>query len=416
MSVENGSTSLLAIVQPGSTQQQIATALDAQKDFDPLVFVETLDGWMKSIRQVAPEIVLIDHTIQGKASLDLIDDISLQFPECAIVAILPDDNSLNAQKVIFAGARAFVIQPFTQLNLLHSLRRVRDLEARRRQAQPAAISEKPQDKEPLQILTVYSPRGGVGSSTVAINLALALHGQIESRVLLFEGKMLFGHLGLMLNIRAHNDITDLIAHANNLDDALIEDVIMQHVSGIDVLLSPSNVQAAQGIRPEELFNVVRGVRRLYDFVVIDAGSHLDENTVTLMDLSDRILLVTTPDLAALHDVSRFIQISRNLAFPPGKLLTILNRSGMIGGLKTKQIEAALHHEIFARIPEDNSKVIRSLNRGIPLLYKYPRSPVSRSMREIAKALAEISPNGQEEGAKQSLLPKLRSRLATNRAG
>jgi pilus assembly protein CpaE len=271
----------------------------------------------------------------------------------------------------------------------------------------------------MKILSVFSPRGGVGTSTVAINLALSLHSQIESRVLLFEGKQLFGHLGLMLNIRAHNDLTDLIPHAGALDAGLVKDVVTQHASGIDVLLSPSDVQAGQGVRPEDLLNILRGIRNMYDFIIIDAGSHLNENTVTLMDLSDKILLITTPDLAALHDVSRFINVvSRTLSYPPEKLLTILNRSNMMGGVKSKEIEIALHHSIFAQIPEDETKVLRSLNRGVPLLFHYPRSPVSRSIRQVAKTLAEMS-LGEEAGQmplSSKALPKVRAKFSIPRAG
>jgi len=408
MPEQNGSSPLVAMVEPGSTYEQISNALNAQDEFQPVVIMDSLNGWVKEIREAKPDIILIDAVLDGQPTLELIDDITLQFPDATIVAILPNDNPVNAQKAMLAGARAFVIQPFTGVALLSSLRRVRDLEARRRYSQSATGSGELSQTEPMQIMTVFSPRGGVGCSTLAVNLALAIHGQIESRVLLLEGKLLFGHLALMLNIRTHNDITDLIPHANVLDENLVKDVVVNHASGIDVLLSPSDVQAGQGVRPEDLLGIVRGVRQMYDFIVIDAGSHLDENTVTLMDLSDRILLLTTPDLASLHDISRFIQISRTLSYPPGKMLTILNRSGMAGGVKTKEIEAALHHEVFAYIPEDDPKVMRSLNRGVPHLYKYPRSPVSRSIRQIATNVVELSVEGIGERSKRSssLIPKL----------
>jgi len=408
MPEQNGSSPLVAMVEPGSTYEQISNALNAQDEFQPVVILDSLNGWVKEIREAKPDIILIDAVLDGQPTLELIDDITLQFPDATIVAILPNDNPVNAQKAMLAGARAFVIQPFTGVALLSSLRRVRDLEARRRYSQSATGSGELSQTEPMQIMTVFSPRGGVGCSTLAVNLALAIHGQIESRVLLLEGKLLFGHLALMLNIRTHNDITDLIPHANVLDENLVKDVVVNHASGIDVLLSPSDVQAGQGVRPEDLLGIVRGVRQMYDFIVIDAGSHLDENTVTLMDLSDRILLLTTPDLASLHDISRFIQISRTLSYPPGKMLTILNRSGMAGGVKTKEIEAALHHEVFAYIPDDDPKVVRSLNRGVPHIYKYPRSPVSRSIRQIATNVVELSVEGIGERSKRSssLIPKL----------
>lgn len=408
MPEKNGSTPLVALVGSASTHEQVSNALDVQNEFQPVVILDTLNGWVKEIRAANPEVILIDSVMDGQPTFELIDDLTLQFPDAVIVAILANDNPLNAQKAMLAGARAFIVQPFTGVALLSSLRRVRDLENRRRFSQTTAGGADPSMGEPMQIMTVYSPRGGVGCSTVAINLALAIHGQIESRVLLMEGKMLFGHLALMLNIRAHNDITDLIPHANLLDENLVKDVVVRHASGIDVLLSPSDVQAGQGVRPEDLLGILRAVRKMYDFIVIDAGSYLDENTVTLMDLSDRVLLLTTPDLASLHDASRFLQISRSLSYAPGKMLTILNRTGMLGGVKTKDIEAALHHEVFAYIPEDDPKVVRSLNRGVPHIYKYPRSSVSRSIRKIAKNVVELGFEGAGVHAKRSstLMPKL----------
>jgi len=104
-------------------------------------------------------------------------------------------------------------------------------------------------------------------------------------------------------------MADLLPHASSLDDALINDVVIEHGSGIHVLLGPSNVNVAQGIRPDDLYAVLMGLHRAFDFMVIDAGSSLSENIVTFLDLADRILLVTTPDLASLRDSSRFMQIS-----------------------------------------------------------------------------------------------------------
>ena len=108
-----------------------------------------------------------------------------------------------------------------------------------------------------------------------------------------------------------------------------------------------------------------------------------------MDASDRIMLVATPDLASLRDASRFIQISQSLSYPPEKLLVVLNREGQLGGVKTKDIESTLKRQVFAKIPEDVSKVQRSLNRGIPLQLKYPRSPTARAIKKLSAALSEM---------------------------
>ena len=124
--------------------------------------------------------------------------------------------------------------------------------------------------------------------------------------------------------------------------------------------------------------------------MIDAGSALTENTVTLLDAADKIILLATPDLATLHDISRFVQLSRTLAYSPDKFLYVLNREGILGGVKTQDINSALHQPIFAKIPEDTGNPLRSINRGIPLIIRYPRSPASKAINDLSNRLLDMT--------------------------
>jgi len=133
-----------------------------------------------------------------------------------------------------------------------------------------------------------------------------------------------------------------------------------------------------------------GVSRYYDYTVVDGGGFLNDISVTLMDATDRILLVTTPDLASLHDTSRFLQLSRSLAYPADKILMVLNKAGVEGGVKLKDIETVLHHQIYHQIAVDSANVLRSINRGIPFLVYYPRSNASKSIQQLARKLISIS--------------------------
>ncbi len=380
---------VVVIVDPGPVQQQITNAINSQPEFvlaDVLTSPERLG---REIGAANPDIVLIDYKLGEQPTLDMIDDLAMQFPEAALITILPDNDSVHIQQVMLAGARGFIIQPFTSINLLSTLRRVRDLEGRRNQSIAVKKAGAQTTTRPLKTITLFSPRGGVGCSTLASNLALALYEATGQRVLLMEGKLFFGHMDVILNMRTHNTIGDLIPHVNALDEGLIFEVISKHGSGIHVLLGPSNIQIAQGIRPDDLYKVIVGVQRFFDYVVIDAGSSLTENTVTLMDSADRLLLVTTPDLAALHDTSRFIQISRTLSYPDEKLMIILNRAGLLGGVKTKEIESALHYQIYATVPDDPANALRSLNRGIPMMIRYPRSPTVKAIKGLASELTSM---------------------------
>lgn len=415
----NAPSRVFVIADPGPTQQQVTSALSAEAEFDLADLLTSPDRLVREVRAAEPDIILIDHELGGQPTLDIIDDIALQFPDMALIAILPTNDPVLIQQVMLAGARAFIVQPFTQVNLLSTLRRVRELEARRVKTHATAVTAQKVDAErPLRTLAVYSPRGGVGCSTVAANLAISLFEEAKAEVLLMEGKLYFGHMDVMLNIRTRNTIADLVPHAASLDENLIHDVVAGHVSGIDVLLGPSDVQVAQGIRPDDLYTVYMGLQSMYDFTVVDAGSSLSENTVTLLDSVDRIMLVTTPDLAALHDTSRFVQVSRSLGYPAEKMLIVLNRAGIPGGVKSGDIETALHHEVFAQIPDDGANALRSLNRGIPMTLRYPRSPASRAIKSLAKSLSEMrlasagvgTPFGTLSGAQQEAL------LASSRMG
>lgn len=410
------SSRVAAICEAGATQQQVTAALSAQPEFTLVEVLENTDKLVRRLRSNEPDIIIIDHTLAGEPTLDIIDDLALQFPQAAVVAILASNDPIMAQRVMLAGARGFVVQPFTQINLLSVLRRMVELETRRQPLKSASVFSLPEPIRPLRSLAVFSPRGGAGTTTLAVNLAVALAEETGSKVLLFEGKLFFGHLEVMLNIRTQNNVADLLQHATHLDESLIRDVITEHASGIHVLLAPSNIQISQGVRADDLYNVYVALSKMYDYIVIDNGSTLSESSVTLMDAVDRIVLVTNPDLAALHDTSRFMQLSRSLGYPPEKILTVLNRSGVDGGVRQADIESVLHYQLYAQIAEDADSALRSLNRGIPMMVRYPRSPASRSIREMTKNLLDITLSDSSREAAMAERTGRESLLASSQLG
>lgn len=389
MSPANKQIRVVALCNPGATLQQITEALNSENEFVLADILASKEMLARQIRAAEPDILLVDSQLGGEPTMDIIDDLALQFPTAAIIAILPNNDPLVAQQVMLAGARAFLITPFSQINLVSTMRRVTELEGRRQLTQSYIPTLLPEATRPLRSMTFFSPRGGSGVTSIAANTAIALAEETGKKVLLFEGKVFFGHLEVMLNLKVQNALSDLIPHATNLDEALIRDVVCPHPSGIHVLLAPSNAQIAQGIRAEDIYNIFVGVSRYYDYIVVDAGGPLNDISVTLMDAADRILLLTTPDLASLHDTSRFLQLSRSLAYPAEKILMVLNKAGAEGGVKLKDIETVLHNQVYHQVPNDPANVLRSINRGIPLLVFYPRSNASKSIQELAKNLAAI---------------------------
>jgi len=280
------------------------------------------------ITESQPDVILYDFEFHGKP-FTMLDKIASEYPMSAVVAILSESQTINLDRVILSGARAFIFYPYQPGKLVITIRRITEL---------------------------------------------------------IDGKHLFGHVALYLNLRTGNSITDLIAHAGMLDEQLIKQVVERHKSGIHVLPSPKSISEAQGIRPENLFTVIQGLQQVFPNIVIDGGNHLDDNTVTYMDSSDRILLVLTPDLASMRDARQFMEISVGLSYPKEKTLLILNLAGRKADVKLDEIENILKKKIFGKIPADENLALSCINEGVPILQKKPRHPISKAFKQISKEL------------------------------
>lgn len=337
------------------------------------------------IETIVPDVILLDFNFQANP-FNLVDQIVREYPKSAVIAILPEDQVVNLDRVVLSGARAFVKFPYEGYKLPITIKRVMELQQQNGRSKEATAGAK---KERFKhTYTIFGPKGGAGTSTIAVNLAIALHDVLGEELLLIDGKHLFGHLSLYLNLRTGNSVTDLLAHAGSLDERLIKQVVVEHTSGIHVLPSPTSISEAQGIRPESLFTVLQALQGTFENILIDAGSHLNENTVTYMDSSDKILLVLNPDLASMRDARQFLEVASTLSYPKDKILLILNRAGRKADIKSSEIEEILNVKIFGTIPADENIALSSLNEGVPIILKKSHHPISRAIKQLAKDLTK----------------------------
>lgn len=387
MAVTTDQTTILLVSKNPAIVESTRTDLGGIKDFYLIKKDATSENLIPTIAETAPDIILLDFGFQHHI-FELVDKIATEFPMCAVIVILPENEMVNSDRVVLSGARAFILYPYKADHLVTTIRRVVELMVRNQATTtaPAGVDDSLRLKNTF---TVFSPKGGAGTTTVATNLALALHKELREDVLLIDGKHLFGHVALCLNLRTGNSITDLISHAGMLDQRLIKQVVVRHVSGIHVLPSPNSITEAHGIRPEDLYKVMQALQQVFPTIIIDGGNNLNENTVTYMDSSEKILLVLNPDLASLRDVRQFMEVSKTLSYPPEKTLLILNLTGRKADVKREEIEGILKMKIFGRIPADENLALSSLNEGVPIFLKSPHHPISRAIAEIAKELVKF---------------------------
>lgn len=365
-----------------------------------LVFLNLIDKEVTSlnllelIAETLPNVIMLDFEFQNQP-IDLLEKIVSVNPGCAVIALLPESEMDNSDQVILSGARAFVQYPFQTNNLVVIIKRVMDLTVRKEDFL-IRIPETDIDLKPKNTFTVFSPKGGAGTTTIATNLAISLQKSLKEDVLLIDGKHQFGHVAMYLNMQTGNSISDLLTQGGMLDQQLIKQVAIQHVSGIKVLPSPNSIVEAQSIRPENLFKLIQSLQQVFPNIIIDGGNNLDENTVTYMDSSDKILLVLNPDLASMRDARQFMEISATLSYPKDKLLLILNLAGRKADVRREEIEKILKMKIFGKIPIDENLALSCLNEGVPILLKSPRHPISKAYSDIAAELVKIIQTSQTE--------------------
>ena len=379
---------ILTITENDMVKDSIRNIIAAVEGFEIVETSLAGEEIMEGIYSIHPDYILLDYAFEGVDSLTLIDSITAQFPEIVVISILSRDDLTHSNDVVLAGARAILIEPFTKEDLIGTLHRVKELVGRLSIAAPEKQAAQPVVSS-RGTFVVISPKGGAGVSSVAINLALSIFEEVSEEVLLLDGKLLFGHLDVMLNLRTQNTLSELVAHVGALDESLIRDVVSQHVSGLSLLPSPLTITAGQGIRPEDMYHLLVELQMVYPYIVIDGGNFLNETTVTYMDASNKIILVVNPDIASLRDASQFFEVCRTLSYPREKIQVVVNQYDKREGLSIADIEKTLQVEILGTIPLDRKAALQSINRGVPVALQRSRSQLGKAYQTLAEDLLKM---------------------------
>ena len=394
MDTTTQSTTILLVSKNPSVIESTRTTLAKEKILNLIEKKVTSKNLFPVIAETQPDVILLDFEFQ-KHPFDLVDKIVSKYSMCAVVAILPESEEVDPDRVLLSGAWGSIQYPYQSENLINTIKRVKGL-AEVDQEDPSRTSDQVTYIKHKNTFTIFSPKGGVGTTTISTNLAISLHKTLKEDVLVIDGKHLFGHIALYYNLRTGNSITDLITHPGRLDEQLIKQVVVRHTCGIHVLPSPKSIIEAQAIKPENLFKVIQSLQMVFPNIIIDGGNDLNENTVTYMDSSDKILLVLNPDIASMRDVRKFMEIAATLSYPKDKTLLILNLTGRKADVKREEIENILKMKIFGKIPADANLALSSLNEGVPILLKKPHHPISKAFFDITKELVKIIQTSKAE--------------------
>jgi len=360
-------------------------------------------------KQLRPDVVLMDINMPGIDGISAGEILTREVPGLQIIMMSVQGEADYLRRSMLAGAREFLIKPFSADELITSIRRVYELG---RQPPLAAVASRPASPgshpgtpyantihpatpQPPptrtgRIIAAFGAKGGVGTSTLIANLAIALQEVRKgTRIALLDGDFQFGDIGVLLNLNRARSIIDLCEHIDELDAQFIADVMTNHPSGLKVLLAPPSPEMADLITIEHLKSILAALRDHFDYVLIDTPTSFGESTLTLLDGADIVLLITTPEIPAIKNATLFFDVSEQLKYDEEKVLLLLNKYDPRTGITAEAIRASIKHPIFAAVSREDRIVNTAINQGLPFVLTQPRSQVSLDVVQLAKMLVAV---------------------------
>lgn len=247
-----------------------------------------------------------------------------------------------------------------------------------------------------QVVTVMSAKGGSGKTVTATNLAVLLAREPNLNVCLVDADLQFGDVCLVLQLEPKFTVVNASAELHRLDEQLLASILTEHPSGLKVLAAPLEPAFADDITTAGLLQILELLKSMFDYVVVDSASLLDELLLSLLERSDQVLMVVDMDLPSVKNAKLALETLRLLKFPTTKVKLVLNRSNAKARLDDKEIEGALKSQIEARIPSEGI-VAASVNEGRPVVESAPKSKVAKGFEEVFELVTGAHPQASTGG-------------------
>jgi len=334
-----------------------------------------------------PDIFLLSTNVEPYETAALVKQLLELSPHTQVVLVTEPNDPIDLRRTMLAGTRAILQKPLGVDDLLHTVREVWESEVARRQRMDERARQRQAKVTHGQIITMFSPKGGVGCTLLAANLAIALQRATQKRVALVDYSLQFGTIGSLLNVQSIHNLSELVPHYEGIDSTILGDVMVTHASGVQVLLPPATLEQVEQVTTESLLGILEGLRSHFDYVVVDTWHAIEEATLAVMGMSDTVLLVTTPEVPALHTTRRFLDMIKDHPDVRGKPRLLVNRHPSKGGVDLGEIEQSLGMSALATLPSDGQVMTLATNEGIPLLQKNLNSVVGRNLSKLAELLA-----------------------------
>lgn len=358
---------------------------------DGIEVVDEAENGMDALEKAQkwkPDVILMDINMPEMDGITATEKISIRFPRCSIIVISVQGDQDYLRRAMQAGAKDYLIKPFNPDQLVATISQVYEMELKRK----SAIFHNQMLEEGLvskpKIIPVYSAKGGVGKTNIAINLAVGLQEQ-GRKVVLVDLDLLFGDVALLLNLPQRKTIYHLIPDIHSLDLEALDACLLKTENGLRVLAAPQSPEQSEMIEGPHVERILRLLKEKFDYVIVDCPSHFHETVLASLDIADYIMLVTNRNLHTIKNNKVFLQTMESLNMDHSKIRLVMNETHVYSDFKNSELEEILGLELFHEMGHDSETIDHCLNQGTPVLLSKSTTKAYRELEGLVERIVEL---------------------------
>ncbi len=382
-------------VQASKTFRKLLSLIENVEVID---FINTAQEALEMISEAKPDIALVEEHLPDIDGISFTEIIRRDYPTTQVIIVSQDKHYDTVLRSLRNGASDFLAHDVSIGEFREAILRAGELAAiERTKYHPYFAPDTSKVEEGVgttkaHVVSVYSPRGGCGVTTIANNLALSFRDN-ESQISLIDTNLQFGDVDILFNEVGQLSLMDLLPIAYELDPKVVKEVMILHrSSGLFLLAPPKNPVIQEPLSGEQISRVLEYIRNFYDYMVINTASLINEASLAALDTADVVVLVVTQEIAAIKSMRSFLELWESFGMKRERLFLVVNKFRKTSALTSKKISETLNQPVDLVIPEDHEAALRAANLGNPLLMSNPNADVSQAILELSDKIKQRIPS------------------------